>query len=214
VIIEEPDGSKQRYGVCSAWAQEYNVSHNLIFDFLQGEQNKIAKIPAGNTVQIYPESLVKEKMEKYVSAKQASADGFYYEIQGDHTVRYGSINRLAEWIGIPEPTLNKRLKNQDYVTVRDINGRLYKFYAEPFARSICNDLLSVNLQAARDGILLHEGVRYHTIYRFCKERHLPEAKLKSYCEKERSIPAKDHIGRVRDFYPEPYLLKVASQLPQ
>lgn len=201
-----------RYGTTLAWARDLGVGIDAIQKRTEHAPLTMARIPEGNLLEFFGEDIILEVCADLLQSIDIQGE-FLLQREGDEEVRYGSINRLAKLIGIPEPTLNKRIRGKSHILVRDPKGRVYKYFSEKLAREVSGEFLTVTLRADASGYVMYNGERYTTIFRFCKDnKSISEQTLKKRVNQSDSIRAKDHTpGNIRDFYPEKLLIETSNK---
>jgi len=204
-----------RHGTVNAWSRELGISeHSIILHLSSSSCHAIrGRSKTGNIRNFYPETMIRQVCADLLRPMpRADKNGFF--IQGG--IRHGTVFAWSRELKVSVPTLIKRFDaaNASRIKCKVKDGNVYDFYAEPFARKVCGDLLRDVPRADTSGFFVSDGVRHGTARAWSREMGISEITIVSHLRSVNalSVEGKQVGGRPRKYYAEPAVREACKDL--
>jgi hypothetical protein len=194
-----------RYGTSWTLAKAMGLSQRTASSRLLklGVEPILGKTISGQIFKFYSEPNARKAFEDALAPRPKADNKGFVVIGG---IRYGTIIALARLFGLSQKAVATGLLQSN---ISSIQGRSncnqnWKYYPEPAARGLLENLLVPIPKADKTGFVTVEGVRYGTIRVLSEKIHVSKEAIRNRIRKANLAPinGKDRSGRPKCFYSE------------
>lgn len=145
LMQKKDDGTEERYGTISAWANELGINGNSIQRKINKEEGIARKTNNGHraVLYFYPESIIRERFQHFMEElPRSDQDGFFRK----NGMLYGNASAWASKLHTTNFKMRFRLKDILGISGRTFSGNplINGYYSESVIREHCVDLLPPN----------------------------------------------------------------------
>lgn len=197
----------ERFGTARAWSIELGIGDITVRKRLEGIEGISGRDCLGRVhVNMYhPESVVRQACANLLrdDVEMADDNGFIYP----NGIKCGTVGAWYSSFPVSRSYFAKRLRGREFVTGKDDQRRIQKFYPESVVREACPECFEPNLPQANDEGYIKLGDQIcKTAPAWSKELGVSVPTIKKRIDSESVVQGKDSRGQIQDYYPENIVL--------
>lgn len=189
----------ERFGTITAWASTLGVSEKVVRKRLQDAQGITGKLSSGQILKecFYAESTIRQAcIDLFQDFPCADEHGFFIRTEGEQTVRYGTKNAWAKFLGVSSTTLQKYLEGTQGTDGRTCTRVLMRggFYSETTMRECYPHGFDHFAKTDSSGFFIHEKKRYGTVKAWAKEWQIDGGTIQRHTQGKEDLLTIDGKG--------------------
>jgi superfamily II DNA or RNA helicase len=208
---EDENGQREKFGMITFWASEYNVSVQPIRARLANMGSKEGRDCKGRRFSFYPEREVRKACSDLKQDYPQVDNNGFFEIQHEgQSKRYGSLRAIAAELGITDRFLKKQIPHIKGITARATTKIICEnaYFPVQEVTEACKDILRELPKANDDGFFTIEiegkPIKYGTLVPWSRVLGVSAPCLKNIVKECTPISGKDRQNRIWEnaFYAE------------